>query len=56
MALAQSGTGWHTGDEDVVPFVKYMLRVILAAYRDFESRIELLTMSLSAKDHDKNHN
>ncbi|MDU4514006.1 MAG: Fic family protein [Veillonella sp.] len=48
--LAQSGAGWHTGDEDVVPFVKYMLRVILAAYRDFESRIELLTMSLSAKD------
>lgn len=49
-ALAQSGAGWHTGDEDVVPFVKYMLRVILAAYRDFESRIELLTTSLSAKD------
>ena len=48
--LAQSGAGWHTGDEDVVPFVKYMLRVILAAYRDFESRIELLTTSLSAKD------
>lgn len=49
-ALAQSGAGWHTGDEDVVPFVKYILRVILAAYRDFESRIALLTMSLSAKD------
>ena len=49
-ALAQSGAGWHTGDEDVVPFVKYMLRVILAAYRDFESRIELLHTSLSAKD------
>ena len=49
-ALVQSGAGWHTGDEDVVPFVKYMLRVILAAYRDFESRIELLTTSLSAKD------
>ena len=27
-----------------------MLRVILAAYRDFESRIELLTTSLCAKD------
>ena len=49
-ALAQSGVGWHTGDEDVVPFVKYMLRVILAAYRDFESRIALLNTSLSAKD------
>ena len=41
-ALAQSGEGWHSGDEDVVPFVKYMLRIILATYRDFESRIELL--------------
>ena len=49
-ALAQSSAGWHTEDEDVVPFVKYVLRVILAAYRDFESRIELLHMSLSAKD------
>ena len=49
-ALAQSSAGWHTGDEDVVPFVKYVLRVILAAYRDFESRIELFNTSLSAKD------
>lgn len=50
VALAQSSAGWHTGDEDVVPFVKYVLRVILAAYRDFESRIELFNTSLSAKD------
>ena len=49
-ALAQSGVGWHTGDEDVVPFVKYMLQIILAAYRDFESRIALLKTSLSAKE------
>ena len=49
-ALAQSSAGWHTGDEDVVHFVKYVLRVILAAYRDFESRIELFNTSLSAKD------
>ena len=40
----------RAGEEDVVPFVKYMLRVILAAYRDFESRIALLNTSLSAKD------
>ena len=40
----------RTGEEDVVPFVKYILRVILAAYRDFESRIALLNTSLSAKD------
>ena len=49
-ALGESGIDWHRGEENIVPFVKYMLRVILAAYRDFESRIELLTTSLCAKD------
>ena len=48
-ALAQSGAGWHTGDEDVVPFVKYMLRIILAAYRDLKSH-RIAKTSLSAKD------
>ena len=28
---------------DYAPFVTYMLGVLAAAYRDFESRIELLT-------------
>lgn len=38
-ALAQSSDGWDTGENDPGPFVRYMLGVILAAYRDFESRI-----------------
>ena len=34
--------GWHEGDNDVTPFIKYLLGVILACYRDFENRLELV--------------
>ena len=42
-ALQQSSYNWHEGTNDYAPFVTYMLGVLVAAYRDFESRIELLT-------------
>ena len=42
--------GWHENKEDVTPFVKYMLKIILAAYRDFEERIELVSEKLPAKE------
>lgn len=45
-ALAQSQTGWHDGTEDVVPFVKYILGTILAAYKDFEDRAALVEAKL----------
>ena len=35
-ALRRSQDGWHEGSEDVVPFIKYLLGTILAAYKDFE--------------------
>ncbi len=38
-ALEKSGIGWHDNEEDPVPFIKYILRTILAAYIDFEERI-----------------
>ena len=40
-ALAQAQIGWHEGTEDVVPFIKYLLGTILAAYKDFEDRVAL---------------
>lgn len=47
-ALAASSTGWGEGANDPGPFVRYMLGVVLAAYRDFESRIEAVsTLRLS---------
>ena len=42
-ALQASFCNWHEGANDYAPFVTYMLGVLVAAYRDFESRIELLT-------------
>ena len=42
-ALQESSCNWHEGRNDYAPFVRYMLGVIAAAYRDFSSRVELLT-------------
>lgn len=39
-ALEKSGLGWHENEENPVPFIKYILRTILAAYIDFEERID----------------
>lgn len=41
-ALEDSSVGWHEEQNDGKAFIKYMLGVILAAYRDLESRIELV--------------
>lgn len=49
-ALARSQNGWHEGKEDFVPFVKYILGTILAAYRDFEERVSLVEVRLSATE------
>ncbi len=46
--LAQCGEGWHEGTENPMPFVKYLLGIVLASYRDFESRIELVDNKLPA--------
>jgi Fic family protein len=47
-ALAASQIGWHEGTEDVVPFIKYILGTILAAYKDFEDRMSLVEVKLPA--------
>ena len=47
-ALGQAQIGWHEGTEDVVPFIKYLLGTILAAYKDFEERFELVEAKLPA--------
>lgn len=43
--LQQSSVGWHENENDYAPFVRYLLGVIVAAYRDFSSRVQLLTTS-----------
>ena len=39
--LIASQSGWYEGNEDIVPFLKYLLGTILAAYKDFEDRFSL---------------
>ena len=40
--LRESSENWYENKNDYIPFVKYMLGVIVGAYREFSSRIRLL--------------
>lgn len=53
-ALEQCGIGWHEGTNDPTPFIKYLLGIILSAYRDFEKRINLVDEKLSAIEQVRN--
>ena len=41
-ALLESSGHWHENENDYAPFVKYMLGVIVAAYRDFMDRTRII--------------
>ena len=47
-ALGASQFGWHEGNADAVPFIKYILGTILAAYKDFEDRFSIVEEKLPA--------
>ena len=49
-ALGRAQKGWHEGTEDTVPFIKYLLGTILAAYKDFEDRFLIVEEKLPAID------
>ena len=50
-ALQDSDAGWHEEENDYLPFARYMLGVIIAAYREFSERVEILiTKGLSKPD------
>ena len=46
--MRQAQIGWHEGTEDAVPFIKYLLGIILSACKDFETRFALVESKLSA--------
>ena len=48
-ALQASSEGWHQEKNDYLPFVRYTLGVILAAYREFADRAELLLEAGNSK-------
>lgn len=47
-ALEKSGIGWHENKDRVEPFMKYILRTILAAYIDFEERVSYVEDKIPA--------
>ncbi len=40
-SLEASQIGWHEETDDPTPFIKYLLRILVKAYRDFEDRIKI---------------
>jgi len=48
-ALQASSFNWHENKNDYVPFVEYTLETVAKAYRDFSSRIKILTTSGMSK-------
>lgn len=47
--LQDSSFGWHEGKNDYEPFVRYMLGIIVSTYREFSSRVKLITTSSLSK-------
>lgn len=47
-ALQLSSGNWHEGKNNDIPFTKYILGIILSAYRDFEERLEVISPKKSA--------
>ena len=41
-ALEESSNGWNQNADTPLPFIKYMLRILLSAYTDFEERVILV--------------
>lgn len=48
-ALQKSSIAWHQNENDYLPFVKYMLTVILEAHREFASRVQIVIESKLSK-------
>ncbi len=47
-ALRQTQKGWRDGNENPLPFIKYILGTVLSAYRDFEDRFNIVEKKLPA--------
>lgn len=44
-ALQESSRNWHEKSNDYIPFTVYLLGIILNAYREFSSRVQIMTTS-----------
>jgi Fic family protein len=43
--LESANSGWHAGQNDPVPFIRYTLQVILSCYTEFEDRVGQMATS-----------
>ncbi len=48
-ALEDSSYGWHENENDYGHFVRYMLGIVLGAYREFRDRVQTVVESGSSK-------
>lgn len=48
-ALQDSDAGWHDEQNDYLPFARYMLGIIVAAYRDFTDRVQTVVTERLSK-------
>lgn len=48
-ALKASSRGWHQGKHDLYPWTEYFLGVVLAAYREMEQRVGMVSTAKGAK-------
>ena len=51
-ALGISQEGWIEGNDNPVPFIKYLLSTILAAYRDFEDNFNNFLQKINYNEYD----
>jgi len=48
--LYLSSQGWHEGKHNIIPWLEYLLGVILAAYREFEHRVGRIENTRGSKN------
>ena len=56
VALRRSQSGWHEKAHDLLPWVRYLLKIIEDAYIDFEQRVAAGTTPNGATKHDQARN
>jgi Fic family protein len=48
-SLEAAGVGWHQNEHSIWPWLEYSLGILLAAYREFEDRVGLVSQGRGAK-------
>ena len=49
-SLHSAGIGWDENKEDITTFIKYMLNIVYTAYVEFEDRVDMVRVKLTAEE------